>query len=422
MRSPTTVFPALASYDFRHLWFGTVTSSVSSWTLYLGANWLAYDITGESSAVGIVSFASLSPYLLSPIAGSIADRFDRRTVVAAARAVVLVVALALAAVAFSGAAEVWHLAVLIFIDGFSRSIETTAEQALMPNTVSQEQVVNAVTLTSAAHQGSKVVGPLAGAPLLSLVGAGGVFAMAAAFCAYAMFELLRVRVQSTGDIDRFGDIVGNTVRTTRYIARTAPVLMIFALVVLHCWLTMSYDSLLPDFATEALNGGELEYNALIVCVGAGAMFASLGVAAVHRDSIRGRLFVISMVGSGLTPLLMSLAGNVLPAGAAAVTIGASQAVFMALSATLLQSVVPDGIRGRVMSLYFMLAAGVMSLQNLGGGILADQVGTPILFAIPGAAYATIVVSWFMVNPRLRAVYRTGRLESPESLPVAVAVA
>lgn len=422
MRSPTTVFPALGSYDFRHLWFGTVTSSVSSWTLYLGANWLAYDITGESSAVGIVSFASLSPYLLSPLAGSIADRYDRRTVVALARGIVLLVALALAAVAFSGATEVWHLAVLIFIDGFSRSIEMTAEQALMPNTVPQEHVVNAVTLTSAAQQGSKVIGPLAGAPLLGMVGAGGVFAMAAAFCAYAMFELLRVRIHSTGDIDVFGDLVGNTIRTTRYIARTAPVLMIFALVVLHCWLTMSYDSLLPDFAADALNGGELEYNALIVCVGAGALVASLGIAAVHRDSIRGRLFFASMVGSGLTPLLMSLAPHVVPAAAAAVTIGASQAVFMALSATLLQAIVPDGIRGRVMSLYFMLAAGVMSLQNLGGGILADRVGTPVLFAIPGVTYALIAICWFIVNPRLRMVTRTGRLEHAGAPVVAVAVA
>jgi hypothetical protein len=109
------------------------------------------------------------------------------------------------------------------------------------------------------------------------------------------------------------------------------------------------------------------------------------------------------------PFLIAFTTDVSASAGAAVGIGASQAVFMALTATLVQSVVPDGIRGRVMSLYVMLAAGVMSLMNLLNGALADQVGTPVLFAVPGVGFALVLLAWSFARADLRRVYRTGVL-------------
>jgi MFS family permease len=406
-------FPALASREFRNLWLGTLGSSAATWTLFLGVNWLAYDISGDSFAVGIVSFASLAPYLLSPITGSFADRFDRRAVIVVSRVASLVGALALAVLAFSGYAEVWHLGVLAFLTGLARSADTAGEQALLANTVAPAHILNAVTLSAAAYQGSRVIGPLAGAPLLGVVGAGGVFGMAAGFSLLSIIAVAAVRVRSTGDVARMGDVAGNTARALRYIGSTPPVLMIFGLVGIHCWLTMSYDALLPDFATNALNGGELEYNALIVAVGAGALVATLLLSTISHQRLRGSLLFAAAIGSGVTPILMAATGHVVPSAAVAVGIGATQAVFMALTTTLLQSVLPDGIRGRVMSLNFMLGAGIMSLQNLANGILADHVGTPVLFAVPGVIFAAIIVAWAVARADLRRVIRTGMLgEAP----------
>ena len=310
---------------------------------------------------------------------------------------------------FGDFVEVWHLALIGFVTGFSRAIEQPAEQALLPNTIGQEDLLNGITLSAAAFSGSRVVAPVLGAPLLATVGAGGVLAVAPVFYLIASIQTQRLRVRSTGDVGSMGAFVSDIGKTVHYIVSTAPVFLIFALVVLHCWLTMSFDSLLPEFATQALNGGKLEYNALLVAVGAGSLVATLALATVSRPSLRGSLFLAAGVGSGLFPALMAATGHAASSASAAVGIGASQAVFMALSAVLLQAVVPDGIRGRVMSLYVMLAAGVMSLMNLANGALADQVGTPVLFAIPGLGFAAILIAWSIARADLRQVYRTGAL-------------
>ncbi len=378
------------------------------------SNWLAFDLTGNSFAVGIVSFASLSPYLLSPLGGLLADRFDRRRVVAATRVASAGIALALALLAFTDLASVWNIAVLAFLGGVARAIETPAEQALLPNTVDTRHILNAVTLYNASYQGSRVVGPLAGAPLLAAIGAGGVFAMAAVFYAFSVLLLMRVHVHSSGDVQSVAALAGETRRAAGYIGRTGPVLMVFGLVVLHCWLTMSFDSLLPEFATNALNGGELEYNALVVAVGAGSLVATLALSTVSRPALRGSLFLAAGLGSGLFPASMALTGTPASSAMAAVGIGASQAVFMALASTFLQSVVPDGIRGRVMSLYVMSAAGIMALMNLANGLMADEVGAPLLFALPGLGFAGILAAWSLLRSDLRRVYKTGALATAAS--------
>jgi MFS family permease len=185
--------------------------------------------------------------------------------------------------------------------------------------------------------------------------------------------------------------------------------MIFGLVAFHCSLTMSYGALMPEFAKEVMHGGDVEFNALNLAIGAGALTGTLIVSTVGRPGLRGSLFLATGLGSGLFPLLLALTENIGAGAAAAIGVGASQAVFMALSTTLLQAVVPDGMRGRVMSLYTMLAAGVMALMNLANGFLADPLGTPVLLAIPGIGFAAIVVAWSLLRADLRRVYRTGVL-------------
>ncbi len=402
-------FPALSYREFRWLWYGSMASSMARWTLFLGSNWLAYDISESSLAVGMVSFASSGAYLLSPFGGWLSDRYDRRTTLQASRLAAFLGAVGLSAITFLGFIEVWQLVLVSFLGGFTRATEQPAEQALLPNTVPSSALLNAVTLNSAAFSGARLIGPIAGAPLLATVGGGGVFALAAAAYLVAGVTVHQVHIRSTGDVAAFRTIFTNLRDAAGYVSHTPEVLMVFALVALHCALTMAFDSLLPEFTIQALNGGQLEYNELLVGVGAGALFGTLGIAMVRNPRARGALVLIGGVGSGIFPFLMGLSRDVVSSSVAAVGIGATQGIFMAITATLLQSVVPDRMRGRVMSLYVMLTAGLMALMNLSNGFLADRVGAPVLFAVPGLVFAAIVIAWSLAQRELRNVYRTGEL-------------
>jgi hypothetical protein len=137
----------------------------------------------------------------------------------------------------------------------------------------------------------------------------------------------------------------DTAETAKYISRTRPVLMVFGLVGLHCGLTMSYGALMPEFAKEVMHGGDREFNALNLAIGAGALTGTLLVSNIGRPAVRGAVFLGAALGSGLFPIALAVTGNVTSGAVAAIGIGAAQSVFMALTATLLQSVVPDGMRG-----------------------------------------------------------------------------
>jgi MFS family permease len=191
-----------------------------------------------------------------------------------------------------------------------------------------------------------------------------------------------------------------------YIRNTPEVLAIFALVFAHCSLTMSFDAMLPGFAETRLHSPSGGFTLMTFGVGVGALIGTF-VLALSTGTRRGGLLLITAAGSGVSPMLMAASMHLLPAAGSAILMGSSQAMFMALSAVILQEVVPDDIRGRVMSLYLMSAGGIMAVMNLGLGSLADRTGAPLLFFAPGLAFL-VITAGSVLTPNLRRIYRTGR--------------
>jgi MFS family permease len=200
---------------------------------------------------------------------------------------------------------------------------------------------------------------------------------------------------------------------------SGPVRAVFLLVVAHCSLTMSFDAMLPGFAETELHSASGAFTLMTLGVGVGALVGTF-ILSVVTGLRRGPLFLAMAVGSGLAPIFMGLSMNVLPATASAIFMGSTQAMFMALSAILLQEVIPDAMRGRVMSLYLMSAGGIMAIANLGFASLADRWGAPILFWAPGAAFVAIVAA-SLAAPHLRRVYRTGKMPQSAAIPIEAAI-
>lgn len=398
--------PAARHRNFRALWAGGACSSISLWTLLLGNAWIVYKLSDSSFWVGVSTFASMSPYLVAPLGGIVADRMERRFLVRFTRLATFGVTSVLFLAAATGVIEVWMVVAMAFVQGIVRAVEIPADQALLANVVPPKDIGNAVALTSTTQHGSRAAGPLLAGPLLATVGVEGAYAVSAIFALIAFFAVRRVTVSSRGGVVRIRDVVENLRDGVAYIRGTPEVLAVFVIVFAHCSLTMSFDAMLPGFAETALHSPSGGFTIMTFGVGAGALVGTF-ILALTTGTRRGPLLLMTAIASGLSPMLMAVSMHLGPAAGSAILMGSSQAMFMALSAVILQEVVPDDIRGRVMSLYLMSAGGIMAIMNLGLGSLADRTGAPVLFFAPGLAFVGITLA-SVLTPHLRRIYRTGR--------------
>ena len=398
--------PATQHRDFRALWGGTACSSVSLWTMLLGNAWIVYKLSNSSFWVGVSTFASMSPYLMAPIGGVIADRFERRLLVRVTRIGAFTTTMALFILAATDVIAVWMVVSVALIQGIVRAIEIPSDQALLANVVPADHLANAVSLSTMTQQGSRAAGPLLSAPLLATVGVEGAYAIAALFALLAFTSVRRVETRSRGGVQSLTQVYSNLLDGLAYVRSTTPVLLVFGLVAAHCALTMSFDAMLPGFAEDHLHSSSTGFTMMTFGVGAGALIATFALA-VWPGQQRGTLLLWTGIASGVSPILMAMSMSMAPAVGSAVLMGSSQALFMALVSILLQEVVPDTMRGRVMSLYLMSAGGIMAFANLGFATAADRLGAPMLLLVPGAVFAVIVLASRIAASDLRTIYRKG---------------
>ena len=403
--------PATRHREFRALWGGTASSSISLWTLLLGNAYIVFKLSDSSFWVAVTTFASMSPFVLAPLGGIVADRFERRILVQVTRAGAFVVTFTLFLLAYTGVLEVWMVIALALAQGMLRAVELPSDQALIANVVPPVDRANAVTLNTMTQQGSRAIGPLLSSPLLAWRGVEGPYLLAAVFALLALTSVRRLRVDSRGGVARLGDILQNLAGGVNYVRHTRPVLMVVLLTMAHCGLTMSFDAMLPGFAKHQLHSSSIGFTAMNAGVGVGALFGTAWLA-LAAPKERGRIYLLCGVVSGLSPILMAASQDVPLALVSTVLMGGSQAMFMALSGVLLQEVVPDAVRGRVMSFYLMSAGGLMAFANFGFGSLSDVWDAPLLFLIPGATFTALILTTIVLGSNLRKVYRTGVVTVP----------
>ena len=395
---------ALQYQDFRTLWTANLLAGASAWALIVARGWVVYEITDSSLWVGLVTFMAMIPRVFAtPIIGFIADRFDRQTVLSWTYGLNLAHNIALAMMVTMELAGPWTLVILALMNGTFRASQQITTQSLVPNLVPKEHLLNAVALNQATQQGSRLVGPAAIAPLLLLVNIEAAFWLCSGFYLVGLIQTLRISTRSRGDVDQSKSFVQNMMAGFNYVYSTPIVLAMVLLAVFHCSLTMSYESLLPVISRESLSGGSGGANMLMMSIGAGALVSSIALAGVLNSAIRGRLFLILGIASGISYVALgasSLAGLSM---ATAVILGVSTAGFMTVTHTIIQTIVPDGIRGRVSGVYNMHVGGSMAAANFLNGALSDWLNAPVVMAVTGIGF-TLAIGLSVVHLPLRRIY------------------
>ncbi|MCH8349312.1 MAG: MFS transporter [Chloroflexi bacterium] len=404
--------------EYRKLWLATLCSQSAAWALIVARAAFILDLTGSSTWTGAVIFAAMIPsVLVSPLAGYLADRFDRRTVLACAYAVNVVDNLILAILVATGVAQPWQVLVLSAVTGSARSTQMPAAQALLANMVSREGILNAVSLYQATVQGSRFSGPFL---ILVVIWATGhqnwVFFLCAAMYVLGLFAVLSIRTVSRGVVQagRFGEIfLSNLMAGLSYMYHHPLIVSLILLVVAHCGMTMSFESLFPVLVLDKLDAGDgagimAGFSNLMVGYGLAALVTALSLAGVRSQAARGRLLLWLGIFSGIAPVVLAMAPNMPLAIAAAAGMGASQGGFMTLSHAMIQTIAPDAIRGRLLGVYNWHTNGFMASFNLVNGVLAGlgALNAPIILAASGIGFVVVVILSFARVP-LRQLYARG---------------
>ena len=395
---------ALHYRDFRWIWLGSVGGQSAYWALIVARGIFVLQETGSSTQVGVTTFVAMAPrFILPPLTGYLADRFDRRAVLAAAYSLQLSHAVVLAALALTGMLEVWHVVVLALLNGSFRTFQMAATQTLIPNVVPREHWLNAMAMNQVSQQGSRLFGPGLIVPALLLFDVSIAFLASTVFYLVGVAAILRIRTRSTGELTRGSRIGESLWAAMRYAWSDRKLRALFILLALHCSMAMSFESMLPALAEDLL--GDVDSSGyLMMGVGAGALVGVIGIAGLRSASARGKMLLIAGVVSGVSMLLLAVSDSTTLALLGAAAMGGSQAAFMAIGGAMVQSLAPDGMRGRISGLNQINIGGTMALMNLVNGLAADRFGAPDVLLVLGLGF-TVVLAVSLAQGTLRGIYR-----------------
>lgn len=420
---------ALAYRDFRILWVANLSSQAAAWALIVARMELTYILSGSAGLAGLVTFAAMIPrVVVTPISGYLSDRYDRRKVLACMFGLNLAHNILLTIMAFFGSLQVWHLVILSFLNGSARAAQMPTGQALLPNLVPRSLLLNAVALNQATQQGARLVGPAAILPFMAFAGPKAAFALCIGFYALSLTLALCIRTVSTGQIDPNKSVLRNMAEGAVYMYQNLTLRALVLLTLFHCGLTMSFESLLPVTSRQLLGAEGLGVSVLMMGVGTGALCSSIYLAGVRDEAARGKLFWYSGILSGLAPCLLGLSATipmimslrhdhglflgVFIALLGVFAMGASQSGYMTLTHTMIQTIAPDAVRGRIGGIYSIHIGGTMALINLTNGYLADYISAPVILIGGGVVFVAMMFwSWQYIS--LRHIYTQGlRAEAP----------
>ncbi|MBI4337500.1 MAG: MFS transporter [Chloroflexi bacterium] len=393
--------PALGYGDFRHMWLANLFAQAAAWALIVARGWLVYEKTGSSAWVGAVTFAAMVPLVfIPPIAGVLADRMDRRTLLGWTYLINLAHNLALAVLALTGVLTVWHILLLSLVNGVARAAQMPVSQALAANLVPRDKLLNALALNAATMHASRLVGPGLATPLLGLLGAPAAFFLCTVFYGLGWLSIFRIKTQSRGGVKAGESFITNFKGGLSHAWRQPVIRMVIVMVFFHCGLTMAFESLLPVFSAQRLQAGATGFGTLMVGVGAGSLVGSVVVGGVRGSVTRGRLYLVAGVLSGGGLVLLSFMPSTAWAVVATVFMGASQAAFMTLGQAVTQSLAADEYRGRIASLNTLSFGGIMAVMNLANGFLAGHYTAAAIMLAQGFLFVGIVVvSAALATPR-----------------------
>lgn len=403
---PLPPFRALRHRNYRLFFSGQLVSLIGTWMQSVAQAWLIYRLTDSAFLLGLVGFANNFPvFFVAPFGGMLADRTSRRRILLATQSASMLLAASLAALTLTGTIRAGHVLIFASILGIINGFDIPARQAFAAELVGREDLANAIALNSTVFNAARVVGPAIAGVLVAAIGEGWCFLLNALSYIAVLASLLSMRMapylrKRTGE-STFRLLTGGFT----FAGSTGPIRALLLLLVIISFTAMPYSVLMPIFANEILNAGPRGLGILMGATGVGALLGSIALATHGTVRGLGRWVARAAFFFGLFLALFSFSRDFRLSVALLIPVGFSMVVAMASSNTLIQAMVPEAIRGRVMAVYSMVFMGGGPLGALSAGALAQTIGAPLTVAAGGALSVIASIVFAIRLPKHRVVAR-----------------
>jgi len=377
---------ALRHRNFQLFFSGQLISLVGTWMQTIAESWLVYRLTGSSLLLGAVGFSSQIPvFLVAPLGGIVADRYNRQRVVIGTQVCSMVLAGIYAALTLSGRIRIWEIFVLAALLGVVNAFDIPGRQAFLMDMVGREDLMNAIALNSSMFNGARIIGPAIAGILVAKIGEGWCFFANSVSYIAVIAGLLMMQISRAAPRAAAASPIAHIMEGFRFVRRTAPIRVILLLLGLVSFVAMPYVVLMPIFADRVLHSGARGLGILMGATGVGALLGALTLAS--RTGMRGlgKWVAFSCGGFGVFLVLFSFSRTFWLSTALLVPVGFCMMFQMSSSNTLIQAMSPDELRGRVMAVYSMMFMGMAPFGTLLAGALADRLGAPVTVAMGAVA-------------------------------------
>ena len=391
LRLPAT-FAALRHPNYRAFFLGQTVSLAGTWMQIVAQGWLVLKLTNSAFLLGLVLAAEQAPVLILSLWGGLAaDRVSKRRLLIATQSALGTLALGLGSLTALGVVRPWHVIVFAALTGIANAFDGPVRQAFLVDLVGQEDLLNAVALNSSIFHGARIVGPTIAGFLVATVGLSACFFVNCVSFAGVIAALMRMPLRDAPPRARSASAWRDLVEGVRYVVRHRRVAAMLLLVATYSVFGMSHTVLLPIFARDVLHVGAQGLGMLYAASGAGALAGALTLASFGRTRRRTWLLII-----GLILFSAALAGfaasRVWPLSLALLAVcGMAGLISMATCNTLIQTAVPDALRGRVMGIFSVMLLGFSFFGSLQVGALGQRLGAPVA-AFMGAVVCLVATA------------------------------
>ena len=385
MSPQLTLLRALRHRNYRIFMGGQLISLIGTWMQTVAESWLVYRLTGSAVLLGLAGFANRIPiFLLAPIGGAVADRYNRHRIVIATQVSSMLLAAALAFLTLTHLVRIWHLMAIAALLGVVNAFDIPARQSFVVELVDRDDLQNAIALNSSMFNGARVIGPAIAGVLVAAVGEGWCFLANAVSYIAVIAGLLLMRVPRAPAAARPASAVAHVMEGFQFVSRSRPILALLLLLGLISLMGMPYSVLMPIIADQTFHSGARGLGILMGASGVGALIGALSLAS--RVGLRGygRTIAFAAIGFGVSLIAFSAARSLWLGVAFLLPVGFAMMTQMAASNTLIQSMIPNELRGRVMAVYSMMFMGMAPIGALLAGSLAGWLGAATTVAAGGA--------------------------------------
>ncbi len=395
-------FVSLVQYrNYRLVWLGSCSEHMGEWMELAALLWLVHELSHSPFLLIVVgAFRHLPLTVFSFIGGVVADRVNRKNVLVAALVASSCLSLTLAVLVHTDVVAIWHILVIALLGGVVTSFNHPARQTIVPNVVGREHLLNAITLDSGAVMASRVIGmPLAGY-IIAQAGVTPILGLRAVGALLAIIWLLPVRLPPTPLAARRTAPFRNLVEGLSYVRGHSIILTLVILYLLSYFVTNSHTSLFPVFAVDVLRVGAFGYGFLHAAPGFGSLVVTVWLATLTGFRHKGRLLFFSAMTMGFALIGFSLSSWFLPSLLLLALVGGMNTAFTTTNNTLIQSMVSDDVRGRVMSLR-EVAFGLGPSIGLLVGVMAEYTGAPLAVGVVGLLCFVVMLGLALRLPQIR---------------------